>query len=734
MERSNKYYKYLDLIRIFSCIAVFLYHLNILKGGYLLVCTFFVLSGYLSCISAFKNEKFSFKSYYIKKLKHLYLPLLLVVFTTIALISFFPDINYLNLKPETTSVLLGYNNFWQLNANLDYFARHVNSPFMHFWYIAILLQYDLIFPFAFLLLKKLRKIFNKVIPIVLICFLAFCSFTFFYKTSLNSNIMFSYYNTFARAFSWLIGIALGLVHTYYSFYFPKIMKNKSFDRIMFLTYLYILFCLSVFIDAKSVYFPLGMLITTLISVRLIDYSIILFSKEESALNKFIKYLSSISFEIYLVQYPVIFLFQYIKIKSVFIIPLTIILTLLISCIFHFCINFNKNRKMKLLRYMVLFVVFLISIYGMYCFYIAKDHTEEMKSLEKQLNENEKLMQKRQESYLLNLKQEEKEWNLLLENFDKEESNLKNLVNNLSVVGVGDSVMLGAIDNLYSQFPNGYFDAKVSRTAWVANDILIDIKQKNMLGDIIILNLGTNGDCDDSCKIKILKTCGDRKIFWINTTNLLGVNSNLKKLSSKYNNLNIIDWYSVSKNHPEYFVADKIHLTSAGKKAYTKAIYESIYKIYLDEYNKQKEEFIKEWDEKLKEKISFFGNDLLLNNFEYIEEEFGDSKFNIDKNYNFEKLKNNIKNDIENKTLNYKVVFAFDNTFKITLKEYQELIKLCSNNKIYIVWINNQNTNINYQNVEVINFDYNNYLLADKIHITDEGNEILKEKLMIIKNN
>ena len=294
MERSNKYYKYLDLIRIFSCIAVFLYHLNILKGGYLLVCTFFVLSGYLSCISAFKNEKFSFKSYYIKKLKHLYLPLLLVVFTTIALISFFPNINYLNLKPETTSVLLGYNNFWQLKVNLDYFARHVNSPFMHFWYIAILLQYDLIFPFAFLLLKKLRKIFNKVIPIVLICFLAFCSFTFFYKTSLNSNIMFSYYNTFARAFSWLIGIALGLVHTYYSFYFPKIMKNKSFDRIMFLTYLYILFCLSVFIDAKSVYFPLGMLITTLISVRLIDYSIILFSKEESALNKFIKYLSSIS--------------------------------------------------------------------------------------------------------------------------------------------------------------------------------------------------------------------------------------------------------------------------------------------------------------------------------------------------------------------------------------------------------------------------------------------------------
>ena len=60
---NKKYYKVLDIIRVLSCVAVFLYHLNILKGGYLAVCTFFTLSGYLVCMSALQKEKFSIKEY-----------------------------------------------------------------------------------------------------------------------------------------------------------------------------------------------------------------------------------------------------------------------------------------------------------------------------------------------------------------------------------------------------------------------------------------------------------------------------------------------------------------------------------------------------------------------------------------------------------------------------------------------------------------------------------------------
>ena len=143
---EKKHYGKIDLIRVISCLAILLYHIGILKGGYLAVCIFFVLSGYLSVISCFKKEKLSLKDYYLNKLKKIYLPLLVTVFITILVVSLIPSIDWINLKPETNSVIFGYNNFWQLNANLDYFTRNVNSPFMHFWYIAILLQFDLIFP------------------------------------------------------------------------------------------------------------------------------------------------------------------------------------------------------------------------------------------------------------------------------------------------------------------------------------------------------------------------------------------------------------------------------------------------------------------------------------------------------------------------------------------------------------------------------------------------------------
>ena len=152
MNEQKKYYYRLDLIRIVSCIMVFLYHLNIIKGGFLAVCTFFTLSGYLSCISALKNNNFSLKKYYLNRFIKIYLPLLVVVSITLIIFKQFNSLTWLNLKPETISVIFGYNNFWQLGAKLDYFARHVHSPFMHLWYISILLQFDLIFLIIFFLL------------------------------------------------------------------------------------------------------------------------------------------------------------------------------------------------------------------------------------------------------------------------------------------------------------------------------------------------------------------------------------------------------------------------------------------------------------------------------------------------------------------------------------------------------------------------------------------------------
>ena len=137
-EKIN-YYRKLDVIRIICAIAILFYHLGYMSGGYLAVCTFFVLSGYLSVVKNIKDDNFSLKKYYLKKIKKLYIPLLLVVFLSIAVVSNIPNTYWLNIKNETTSVLLGYNNYWQINANLDYFARLMNGKGLYLVILVIAL-------------------------------------------------------------------------------------------------------------------------------------------------------------------------------------------------------------------------------------------------------------------------------------------------------------------------------------------------------------------------------------------------------------------------------------------------------------------------------------------------------------------------------------------------------------------------------------------------------------------
>jgi len=734
---SKNYYKYLDIIRLISCIAVLLYHFNFLKGGYLAVCTFFVLTGYLSCISAFKKDNFSFKEYYINKFKKLYLPLLIVVFITIAIVSFLPNILWLNLKVETTSILLGYNNFWQLSANLDYFARHINSPFMHLWYIGILLQFDLIFPFIYLFLKKIGNKIHKIIPLIITITLSIIGSIYFYYSSINKDIMITYYDTFTRIFSIFYGLSLGFIHTYYKTLVSNKINN-TWKKIIFSIYLLLLILLFIFIDSNSKFFAIAMIVTSIISCRLIDYATSINYSDITLIDKIVKSLSGISYEIYLVQYPVIFFFQLVKLNAYIKVPIMILIIILISYLLHFTLNF-KNKKHIILKSILCFIISALSIYGAYKYYLAKDYTKEMNLLAEQLSQNEKEFQEKQAQFESQYKQKEEDLKNALNNLEKSEQELKELVTNLQVVGVGDSVMLGALNNLYKKFPNGYFDAKKSRTAWVVNDILKELNKKNILGEPIIINMGANGDCPDYVKEMIMKTAKDRKVFWVNVANNLNsyVNKNLEKLAQKYDNLYIVDWNTISSGHSEYFIADKIHLSESGRKAYTSAIYDSIYNVYLNEFETKKEELIKEHENEKKNKISFYGNNILLNAYSYLQKDYSQDKFIIDNNFTYESLKTNITNSIKNNTLTTKLVFVFDDNFSISINEYLELIELCKNYKIYVILTSKNNydelLSINKNNLIIIDFykelqNNSDYFMLDQIHLSELGNNALKELL------
>lgn len=741
MSSNNKHFKYIDILRIFSCIMIFLYHLNMLKGGFLAVSIFFVISGYLSTIKLFKKEKISFKEFYLNKLFKLYLPMLIVVFVSIGVIKLFLDVNWFNLKPEVTSIMLGYNNFWQIMTNMDYFRSGLESPFIHLWYMAILMQFDLVFPFIFLLLKKIGDKINRIIPITITLVISLLGGAYFYYSGINNDILFTYYNTFTRMFALFSGVTLGFIHHYYGNLVPSKIKDSNLKKYIFYAYLVILLLLCIFISPGSKYIYLSMIITTLLGVRITEYATLMINNwaNTTKLDNVINYISSISYEIYLIEYVIIYLFEHIDWNRYLELFLIIIITILLSILLHFMTT-NKDKKKHNMKCLLSFMCLWILLYGIYEFIIAKDYTNDINDLKKQLEENEILIKDSKDNYALKLKEDKETWEKELASIEEDESKLDEIVTNLPVVGIGDSVLLGAVSNLYNRFPNGYFDGKVSRTAWYVNDILLDLKNKNTLGSPVVFNLGTNGDCSLECKEEILRTCEDRDIFWINTVNLPDVNVRLNNLALSHSNLHIIDWYSISRGHSEYFAYDGIHLTSEGRKIYTDTIYNAIYNVYKEKYIEKKNSMINKHEEEIRNKVSFYGNDLLLNAFDNIKTNFTNANYITNKDFNYNSLKKEIKKEIKDNTLNHNVVFLFDNSVNISKKEYNNLIKLCDGHNIYIISTDKKLSNIkfDYENVRYINVYSEikdlNYLTPDNIHLNKEGNEYLGNLLNEVINN
>ncbi len=729
---EKKYFIELDIIRVLACFAILLYYLHILNGGYLAVCIFFVMSSYFSCIHAFKDSKFSILSYYKNRFIKVYFPLFFIVFITIALFSFLPNSTWFNLKPETTSVVLGFNNFWQLSANLDYFARAIHSPFIHFWYLAILIQFDILFPFLYLLLRKIGDKISKLLPCIITVILAIISFLYFYKLSFGENLLLSYYNTFARSFSLFLGLALGFIHSYYGSILKKEFKKNS--KRIFGAYLAVLVFLFVFVSASSLYYSLSMLVVSLITCRMIEYGTLKPTKTKnmSFSKKLISFLSKISYEIYLIQYPVIFFFQPFSIPYLLKLCLIILAIGILSYLFHFVLSFQKKKKgKKILKILFCLFLFPLYFYGIYQHATCENHTEEMYLLEEQLKENEQMLKEKQTEYESHLKEEEQNWLNTVNDLENGEENLPSVVKNLPIVGIGDSVMLGAIDYLYETFPNGYIDAKVSRTPWTANGILDDLNQKTLINGPVVFNLGANGDCSETCRKQMIEKCQGNEVFWLTVTNDdVHINTKLKNFASQYENVHIIDWDSLSKGHLEYFYADGIHLTPEGRKAYTKAIYDAVYEVYLEKFYTQKEEILKKHEEELKNKISFYGNDLLLNGFSQIQPFFLNAQFNTKGNWKYASLKEELETAIQENTLHYKVVFVFDKNANLSSLEYQKLIEICKEHEIYILSMDQQITyalsKMNMENVTILNFleeiqTHSEYLMTDQIHLTNEGN-------------
>lgn len=284
--------------------------------------------------------------------------------------------------------------------------------------------------------------------------------------------------------------------------------------------------------------------------------------------------------------------------------------------------------------------------------------------------NEKVFNDYLSKYENNLMVGKEELSEKITKVEKEKENFKENLTSKMITFIGDSVMLGAEKDIKKKFKNAYVDAAISRTAWVLNEAIETARSKGKLGDIIVINLGANGDCSLSCKKQVLDKLKNKQIFWLNTTNYDYVNERLDSLAKEYSNLYIIDWKNLSKNHSNYFNSDKIHLTTFGAQEFVETIFNSVYEVNAKKYDEEKNKLQDDYNYKLRNEISFYGDNTLVKNFNYLVDKFDGNRFYKTECSDISEL---INEAIKNNTLSNKIVLVYDNKCNIKIK---------TNSKVY----------------------------------------------------
>jgi hypothetical protein len=143
-----------------------------------------------------------------------------------------------------------------------------------------------------------------------------------------------------------------------------------------------------------------------------------------------------------------------------------------------------------------------------------------------------------------------------------------------VTAVGDSVMLGAVDQLQGDIPKlTTIDARGSRQVLEATHVLKRLRVSGKLGRVVIFHIGDNGTMTDEEFDEVMKVIGERrKVLVVNTTvpDTYQWAPNNKVLAdgvARYpDRAVLVDWHARSAGHPEYFW-DGLHLTPSGARAY-----------------------------------------------------------------------------------------------------------------------------------------------------------------------
>lgn len=564
MQRRH-YINGLDGLRALAVVAVMLYHLHYswAPGGLLGVGIFFVLSGYLITGILLRQwnqqHRLDFKDFWIRRAKRL-LPALFTMLIVVIVLSYFLHQNQLLvIRQDSLAAVLYVSNWWYIFHQVSYFqSLGQPSPFEHLWSLAVEEQFYLLFPL--LLWFGLRWLSNSkwLLAVSLgMAVVSACLMSWLYQPGVDPSRV--YFGTDTRAFALLIGCALAILSPGQTLKEPLSKKKKwlvdVLGTISLLILLGFIFGMSQY---NSFLFQGGLVLISIITAILIA----VITQPTSMLGKLfawkpLKWLGERSYGIYLWHFPIIILSSPVSnitgIKWTRII-FQVLMTIGVAAVSYRWIE-NPIRYSTISRPLMVKSTIEILVGILFLALPHPNNRTDLKAAPSAATKSTKPPEAPTRSAMARAQ-------------PTLAPPLEQMTEEIKVTAIGDSVMINLEPYLKQLIPGIFVDGRVGRQLIQTVPEIANLKSNGNLGNVIIIQLGTNGPFTLDQLQALYQSLGNPKqVVFVNTRVPRPweseVNSILAKFVLSTPQATLVDWYTTSANQPGYFVSDGVHLTSEG---------------------------------------------------------------------------------------------------------------------------------------------------------------------------
>lgn len=571
----------IDGLRAVAVAAVVFYHLGFawIPGGFLGVDLFFVISGYvitrLLLDSIERSGGLDLRGFYKARARRLLPPMIFMIVVTAFYISIWAQDSVKRFLTDVPFAISGTINWWLVANEQDYFEAIGRPPLLqHTWSLAVESQFYLIWPVILLLV--LKRFGKKVIPFAaLLIALISASLLFYVSLQLDasSDVSHVYFGTDTHSVGLFLGSALAVSWIPQNFKDEVSVRAQNFiDFIGVFGFIGILATFLLIDESSPTAYKIAFPLAAIFGVAIITSIVHPASRFAPILqNRVLLWIGERSYAIYLWHWVVFQIsrpsvdlvgedWALIAVRILIVLALADISLKLIelpirSGAVEYWFKGLKYRTAAVRKKQKVLVISSISVVLLSLSILSTNaifsSNRVAQALEESLTAGPAITET--ETALINPSQ--------------------------AIWLTGDSVILGIRSALSEIQPIIVVNARVGRQA---PELLEEMRKdvEKAAGATIVMNLGNNDLLNRETVREIFTLAqASPRVVVVNTAVPRPYrdsnNQLVNEVAQEFSNVKVVDWNSISQDHPEYFAPDGVHLVPTGVSAYVLAIDEAL---------------------------------------------------------------------------------------------------------------------------------------------------------------